>query len=297
MPLAAEPVAYVDGSFVPLESARVSVLDRGYLFGDGVYEVTAVLDGDLVEPEPHLSRLERSLGEIGMAMPLPAERIAALHQELLLRAGLREGLVYLQVTRGAGPSRDFLPRPEAPPSLVMFTEFAPAGGHLGRPRRHRGGEPARPALGAARHQVGGPAGAGAGEARGGVARLPGRLAGAGRARHRGRVIDRIHRRGRHRRDAAQLADDPAGGDAPSRYLALAVEHALGIEERSFTVKEAQRAREAFQTSATTFVLPVVRIDGAAVGDGTPGPLSRRLRALYLDAVRGRQATGRQRAAE
>jgi D-alanine transaminase len=115
-------IAYLNGSFLPLEDTRVSVLDRGFLFADGIYEVTAVLDGKLIDTPRHMARLERSAGEIGMRLRESAERIAAIERELIERNGLVEGLVYLQATRGTDADRDFLPAADLEPTLVMFTQ-------------------------------------------------------------------------------------------------------------------------------------------------------------------------------
>jgi Branched-chain amino acid aminotransferase/4-amino-4-deoxychorismate lyase len=116
-----DPIAYVNGSFVPLADARVSVLDRGFLFADGIYEVSAVLEGKLVDNEAHLARLQRSVGEIALPLPETLARIEEIQHELIARNELNEGVVYIQVTRGAAP-RDFVFPKGARPTLVMFTQ-------------------------------------------------------------------------------------------------------------------------------------------------------------------------------
>ena len=117
-----DSIAYVNGSFVPLSDAKISVLDRGFLFADGIYEVSAVLDGKLVDNASHLARLERSVGEIKLKLPETVERITELQKELIARNKVENGLVYLQVTRGADKGRDFaFPRGDVKSSLVMFT--------------------------------------------------------------------------------------------------------------------------------------------------------------------------------
>src|ERR1700761_80985 len=116
------PIAYVNGSFVPLSEAKVSVLDRGFLFADGIYEVAAVLDGKLVDNDSHLARLERSVGEIKLKLPETLRRIVEIQKELVARNKLVNGLVYLEVTRGADKGRDFaFPKGDIKPTLVMFT--------------------------------------------------------------------------------------------------------------------------------------------------------------------------------
>ena len=114
-------IAYVNGSFVPLAEAKVSVLDRGFLFADGIYEVAAVLDGKLIDNASHLARLERSVGEIALALPETLPRIQEIQKELIARNHLVNGLVYLQVTRGADTGRDFAFPKDVKPTLVMFT--------------------------------------------------------------------------------------------------------------------------------------------------------------------------------
>ena len=117
-----DPIAYVNGSFVPLSDAKISVLDRGFLFADGIYEVSAVLDGKLVDNASHLARLERSVGEIKLKLPETVERITEIQKELIARNKVVNGLVYLQVTRGADKGRDFaFPKGDVKSSLVMFT--------------------------------------------------------------------------------------------------------------------------------------------------------------------------------
>jgi len=116
-----DPIAYVNGSFVPLKDAKVSVLDRGFLFADGIYEVSAVLDGKLIDNDSHLARLVRSVGEIALALPETIERIKEIQKELIARNELSSGLVYIEVTRGADAGRDFAFPKNVKPTLVMFT--------------------------------------------------------------------------------------------------------------------------------------------------------------------------------
>ena len=116
-----EQIAYVNGSFVPLSEAKVSILDRGFLFADGIYEVAAVLDGKLIDNASHLARLERSVGEIELALPETTARIQEIQQELVKRNNLVNGMVYLEVTRGADTGRDFAFPKGVKPTLIMFT--------------------------------------------------------------------------------------------------------------------------------------------------------------------------------
>src|SRR3954451_2982576 len=116
-----EQIAYVNGSFVPMSEAKVSVLDRGFLFADGIYEVAAVLDGKLIDNASHLARLERSVGEISLKLPESLDRIQQIQQELVKRNNLVNGMVYLEVTRGADSGRDFAFPKGVKPTLILFT--------------------------------------------------------------------------------------------------------------------------------------------------------------------------------
>lgn len=275
-------IAYVNGSYVPLADARVSVLDRGFLFADGVYEVASVLDGRLVDNAAHLARLFRSAVEIALRVPLTAPEIAAVQQELVRRNGLAEGLVYLQLTRGADPARDFLPSPDIAPTLVLFCQpkviLESAAARTGiavktvvdlRWARRDIKSVALLAQVLAKREA---AEAGCQEAwmvedgfvTEGASSTAFILTGEG-------VL--VTRPNSH----AVLP-----GCTAAALDALVAEAGLTVERRAFTVTEALQAREAFITSASAFVQPVVRIDGQAVADGLPGPVAMRLRALYID---------------
>ncbi|MEO1460253.1 MAG: aminotransferase class IV, partial [Pseudomonadota bacterium] len=112
---------YVNGAYVPEEEATISVFDRGFLMADGIYEVTSVLGGKLCDYEGHRARLHRSLGELKMASPVTDEELLEIHRELVARNGLQEGVVYLQITRGAA-DRDFAWPKDATPGIVLFTQ-------------------------------------------------------------------------------------------------------------------------------------------------------------------------------
>lgn len=277
--------AWLDGAFLPLAEARVPVTDRGYLFADGVYEVTAVLDGRLVDAAAHLARLERSAAALGIPLPRDRGAIEAVARELVARDGIDQGTVYLQLTRGSA-ERDFLPPAGLAPSLLLFTQ---AKDILGNPAAGRGIAVATtPDLRWARRdiksvmllaQV--------------LAKRAARAAGADDAwlvDADGLVTEGASATALIVTPAGALVTRPDGTDilpgcTRAAVQALATRDGVVVEERAFTVAEAQGAREAMITSASTFVLPVVRIDGRPVGDGTPGPVARRLRRLYVEAAR------------
>ena len=117
---------YVNGKYLPENEATVSIFDRGFLFADGVYEVTSVLDGKLIDFDGHAKRLARSLGELGMRNPIETEDLLEVHRELVRANSIVEGLIYLQITRGAAADRDFAyPSEDTPPTIVLFTQNKP----------------------------------------------------------------------------------------------------------------------------------------------------------------------------
>ena len=262
-------IAYVNGEFLPIEQAKVSVLDRGFLFADGIYEVTAVLDGKLVDFGPHVVRLERSLKEIGMPMPMPAAELEALHREMVRRNGLVEGGVYLQVTRGA-VDRDFaFPKEPIPQTAAAKTGIAVITVPDIRWRRRDIKSVALLAQVLAKQAA---AAAGVGEAwmiEDGLI-TEGGSSNAWIVTRDGRIVTR------------QLSNAILAGCTRKSVMRLAELEQLRIEERPFTLDEAKGAAEAFITSASSLVMPVVSIDGAPVGDGKPGPLATRLRRIYID---------------
>lgn len=280
-----DPIAYVNGSFVPLSEAKVSVLDRGFLFADGIYEVAAVLDGKLIDSASHLARLERSVGEIGLALPETIARIEEIQKDLVARNKLDSGMVYLQVTRGADKSRDFPFPKNVTPTLVMFVtskdiinaESAKTGiGVITVPDiRWERRDIKSVALLA---QV--------------LAKQAAAAAGAGEA---WMVEDGKITEGGSSSAFILTQDDVIvtrpnsnailPGCTRKSVLALAEERQLRVEERAFTVAEALAAKEAFITSASAFVQPVVSIDGKPVGDGKVGPVAKRLRDIYIDFAR------------
>jgi len=280
-----ERIAYVSGSFVPLSEARISVLDRGFLFADGVYEVCAVLEGKLIDNPSHLKRLERSLGEIALPSPETPDRIEAIQRELVARNGLENGLLYLQVTRGAAAERDFAFPAEVKPTLVMFTV---AKDIIQAPAAKKGiAVITVPDIRWSRRDIKSVA-----LLAQVLAKQAAAQAGAGEA---WMVEDGMVTEGSSSTAFIVTTEDilvtrenstsVLPGCTRQAVLALAEEQKLKIELRPFTVQEAQLAKEAFITSATTFVQPVVAIDGQLVGGGKPGPLARRLRELYIDFAR------------
>ncbi|UZW54405.1 D-amino-acid transaminase [Sphingobium sp. JS3065] len=277
-------IAYLNGRFLPLAEAQVSVLDRGFLFADGIYEVAAVIDGKLVDSASHLARLERSTGEIGIALPLSLAEIEAAQKELVARNTLTEGLVYLQITRGADATRDFLPSPDIQPTLVMFVQARP---FLDVPAARDGIAVATmPDLRWARRDI---------KSVGLLAQAMAKRAAAQAGAQEAWMVEDgfvtegasstafiVTEEGIVTRPYSQAV---LAGCTGAALTALAEESGIAIVRRPFTVAEALAAKEAFIASASTLCQSVVRIDGQAIGDGTPGPVAMRLRALYIDFAR------------
>ncbi|HSF96606.1 MAG TPA: D-amino-acid transaminase [Thermohalobaculum sp.] len=277
-------IVYVNGEYLPEEEAKISVFDRGFLMADGVYEVTSVLDGKLVDFGGHLARLHRSLDELRMASPVDDDEMLAIHREMVARNAVDQGLVYLQVTRGAS-DRDFAWAEGMQPSLVLFTQAK----HLIDTAVARNGIKvvSQPDLRWERRDIKTvqllyPS----------LAKMNAKAAGADDA---WLVEDGFVTEGSSNnayivtRDGTivtrQLSTDILHGITRASVIKLAAEAQLKVIERPFTIAEAQQAVEAFATSASGFVQPVIQIDGVTLGDGKPGPVARRLREIYIEHAR------------
>jgi D-alanine transaminase len=281
-------IAYVNGAYVPLTEAKVSILDRGFLFADGIYEVSAVLDGKLVDNASHLARLERSVGEISLPLPETLERITEIQRELIARNRLENGLVYIEVTRGADVGRDFAFPKGVRPTLVMFTSVKDI---VNAPAAKTGiGVITVPDIRWARRDI-----KSVGLLAQVLAKQAAAEAGAGEAwmLEDGKVTEGGSSSAfiLTQNDVLVTRHNSSSilpGCTRKAVVRLAEERQLRIEERPFTIEEALAAKEAFITSASSFVQPVVSIDGKAVADGKPGPMASRLREIYIDFAR---ATG------
>jgi D-alanine transaminase len=279
-------MAYVNGDFVPLSEAKVSVLDRGFLFADGIYEVAAVLDGKLIDNASHLARLERSVGEIKLALPESLARIEEIQKELVKRNNLANGLVYLEVTRGADTGRDFaFPKNDVKPTLILFTSVKDivnaASAKTGinvitvpdiRWTRRDIKSVALLAQVLAKQAA---AEAGAGEA---WMIEDGKVTEGGSSSCFILTQDDVI-------VTRQNGSEILPGCTRKAVVKLAEERQLRVEERAFSVEEALAAKEAFITSASLFVQAVVSVDGKKIADGKPGPMTNRLREIYVDFAR------------
>ena len=272
---------YVNGQYLPENEATVSIFDRGFLFADGVYEVTSVIGGKLLDFDGHAVRLERSLNELEMAHPVTKDELLEIHRQLVERNDITDGLVYLQITRGAA-DRDFAYPKDAEPTIVLFTQNKP--GLAQSPVADRGMkvisiEDQRwgrrdiktvqllyPSMGkmAAKAQ-------GADDAW----MVEDGFVTEGTSNNAYIIKDNVL-------ITRHLGNEILHGITRKAVLEFARVAQITVEERSFTMEEAKAADEAFITSATTFVMPVVQIDDTPIGSGQPGPLTKRLREIYLE---------------
>ena len=277
-------IVYVNGEYVPESEARISIFDRGVLFADAVYEVCGILDSMLIDTEAHFARLRRSLREIGLELPQPNEGVLAIMRELVSRNGLQEGMVYLQVSRGVA-ERDFIPPTDVEPGVFAFTQERPL---LDSPAAKSGirvvtmpdirwgrRDIKTVALLASSLSKRDAKEAGADDAwllEDGFI-TEGTASNAWIVTTDGRIITR------------PLSNAILAGCTRAAVLQLAEEAGLAVEERRFTPEEARESAEAFITGASALVTGVIAIDGRVLSNGAPGPLTCRLREIYLDVAR------------
>jgi len=280
-----EHIVYLDGAFVPASQAKVSVFDRGFLFADGIYEVSAVLDGRLIDNDAHLARLERSVGEIALPLPETLERIVEIQHELIARNNVKDGLVYIQVTRGASMPRDFIFPKDAKPTLVMFTSVKDV---VNSPLAKTGiAVKTVPDIRWARRDI---------KSVGLLAQVLAKQAAAEAGCQEAWMIEDGEVTEGGSSSAFILTRDDVlvtrknstailPGCTRKAVVKLAEERQLRVEERAFSIDEALAAKEAFVTSASLFVQAVVKIDGRTVANGKPGPMTDRLREIYIEFAR------------
>jgi D-alanine transaminase len=273
-------IVYVNGEYLPEDAAKVSIFDRGFLMADAVYEVTSVIRGKLIDFDGHFTRLCRSLSELDMPNPVDRDALLGIHRELLARNGLVDGLVYLQVSRGVA-DRDFTWSADMAPSLVLFTQekqladspVAKKGLRIITIPDQRWARRDIKTVQLLYPSMGKMAAKKAGVDDAWMVEDGAITEGTSNNAYivkGGRIITR------------QLGNEILAGITRAAVLRFAREAQMEVEERGFTVEEARAADEAFVTSATTFVMPVIEIDGHSLGDGTPGPVARRLREIYLE---------------
>ncbi len=276
-------IFYVNGSFVDEQDAKISVLDRGFLFADAVYEVSSVLDGKLIDNKAHLARLQRSLAELSMAPACSDEELVSVQNQLIALNNVQEGLVYLQVSRGAA-DRDFAFPKNPTSSLVMFTQEMPL---IDRPSAKTGIDVISvPDIRWARRDI-----KTVGLLAPSLAKQQALDAGAHDAWmvEDGYVTEGTSNNAYIVRDdnviqTRHLGSEILSGITRNAVLRFAKEEGYRIVEEPFTVESVKNANEAFFTSASAFVTPVVSIDGHAIGTGKPGSVTQRLRKVYIDTA-------------
>lgn len=276
-------IFYVNGSFVDEQDAKISVLDRGFLFADAVYEVSSVLNGKLVDNRAHIARLHRSLSELSMAPPCSDEELFGCQKQLLELNQLEEGLLYLQVSRGVA-DRDFSFPKDPSSSLVMFTQSKPL---IDVPAAKTGiNVISVPDIRWARRDI-----KTVGLLAPSLAKQQALDAGAQDA---WMVEDGYVTEGTSnnayivRKDKViqtrHLGNAILSGITRVAVLKFAREEGYTVEEEPFTVDQVKAAEEAFFTSASGFVMPVVSIDGESIGTGVPGTVTTRLRKIYIETA-------------
>lgn len=277
---------YLNGEYLPEYEAKISIFDRGFLMADGVYEVTSVLGGKLIDFGGHSVRLARSLGELEMKNPHSEAEWLEIHRALVEKNGIVDGMIYLQVTRGNPGDRDFAyPSAETEPTVVLFTQNKP--GLAENPAAKSGWKVISiPDIRWGRRDIKTvqllyPS----------MGKMAAKKAGVDDSWfvEDGAVTEGTSNNAYivkgNRIITRQLSSDILHGITRAAVLRFAVEAQMEVEERAFTIAEAQAADEAFITSASAFVMPVVEVDGKAVGTGKPGNIVSRLREIYLDEMR------------
>ncbi|MBZ8118369.1 D-amino-acid transaminase [Roseovarius sp. LXJ103] len=279
-------IVYLNGDYLPENEAKISIFDRGFLMADGVYEVTTVLGGKLLDFAGHAKRLERSLSELEMDKPAGFDDLLEIHRELVRANDIEDGLIYLQITRGSDGDRDFAyPAAGTPATLMLFTQSKP--GLATSPAAQKGIKVISipdqrwgrrdiktvqllyPSMGKMMAKTAGCDDAWMIE----DGHVTEGTSNNAYIIKNGRIITR------------HLGNEILHGITRAAVLRFAREAQMEVEERAFTLAEALAADEAFITSASAFVMPVVEIDGVAVGSGAPGPVASRLREIYIDESR------------
>jgi D-alanine transaminase len=273
-------IAYVNGEYIPENEAKVSIFDRGYLFADGVYEVTPVVNGKLVDYDAHAERLDRSLNELRMAWPCTKDELRAMHEELVARNKLKEGIIYMQVTRGVADRMFNFPK-DITSSLIAFPQVMTL---VDNPNARTGVKVVTvndirwlrrdiksimllaPVLGKQEAYE-------KGAAEGWM--VEDGFVTEGTSSNAYIVKDNVI-------ITRPLSNRILAGCTRRALFRMSKEHGVKIEERLFTPEEAYAADEAFLTSASQFVMPIVEIDGKRIGGGQPGPVVRKMREIFLE---------------
>jgi len=276
-----ERIVFVNDEFINETEAKVSIFDRGFLFADAVYEVTAIIDGKILEWDGHITRLKRSLNELDIKMPIETNKLLDIHYKLIDKNNLTEGLIYLQISRGVDDRSFDYPDSNVKPTIVLFTQVK----SLQESNLSKNGMKviSVPDMRWARRdiktvQLLAPS----------MCKMMAKKSNKDDA---WMVQDGFVTEGTSNNAhiitkdnvlvTRNLSNDILAGVTRRSILKYAKEAQIKVEETPFTIEEAKNASEAFVSSATTFIGPVVEIDNKIIGDGKPGKQSLRLREIYI----------------
>ena len=276
-----ERIVFVNDEFINESKAKVSIFDRGFLFADAVYEVTAIIDGKILEWNGHIKRLKRSLNELDIKMPIETNELLDIHYKLIEKNNLIEGLIYLQISRGEDDRSFDYPDSNVKPTIVLFTQVK----SLQESNLSKNGMKviSLPDIRWARRdiktvQLLAPS----------MCKMMAKKSNKDDA---WMVQDGLVTEGTSNNAhiitkdnvlvTRNLSNDILAGVTRRSILKYAKEAQIKVEERPFTIEEAKNASEAFVSSATTFIGPVVEIDNKIIGNGKPGKQSLRLREIYI----------------
>jgi D-alanine transaminase len=277
-------IVYLNGRFCPASEATVSVFDRGLLFADAIYEVAGVIDGKLLDFAAHMQRLDRSFEEMCMRCPLSHDDILDIMQELVRREAVEEGLVYMQFTRGENGDREFLPSGGLTPTIFGFAQHKSDA--IRAEIRDGIKMVSAPDIRWDRRDIK-------------TVGLMGSVFAKIACHQAGGQEALLHQDGyitegaatsffmiKHRTLVTRpLSNHILHGCTRKAIMALVDGGEIACEERLFTLDEACNADEAFITGASTYVTPIVQIDSFELGDGRPGPVTRRLQEIYIAFAR------------
>ncbi|MBB5745610.1 D-amino-acid transaminase [Brevundimonas variabilis] len=280
-------VAYVNGTYQPHGEASIHVEDRGFQFADGVYEVWSVFNGRMADFDGHMTRLHRSLNELRIDIPMSVESLTRVLKETIRRNRVKNGIVYLQVTRGTARRDHPFPSPDTPPSVIVTSRSVST--TRSEAQAAKGvAVVTQPDIRWGRCDI---------KTVGLLANVLAKQAARERGAYEAWMVDEMglvtegsstnawivdkHGRLRTRDTQANILK----GITRTAIMDLIASENIELDERPFSVDDAKEAREAFFTAAGAFVMPTISIDGVKIGDGKPGPITTKLRTLYLDRAK------------
>ena len=277
-----ENIVFLNGDFCKAEDAKISIFDRGFIFGDGIYEVVPVINGKVIDKAPFYERFEASLKKISLTSPFCRAELDAILDTLIAKNDVVEGGIYMQVTRGVAPREFFFPE-NTPPTFMAFTFKKNI---INNPLAATGVKVAScEDIRWKRRDIK-------------SISLLGQVLAKEEVHQKGVYEGWMIEDGMVTEGTSSAAFIVKDGVIITRPLSNAIlpsirrkllleytkEHGIKVEERLFSIEEALKADEAFMASATTFVLPIIEIDGKPIGSGKPGPMAKKLREMYIEAA-------------